>query len=180
MEFRTDTPTASALYLVDRGAQGKYYRYFDAETGTWSRCGINFAEAMENKDKPSPVGFFPWVGPLTGPNFMVNKAPTPEPVKVAKLTKAAKAADKRILKAVTKPKAKLVVTQVGNTKVGSIVKTSGKVVHPDGTVFYRADRQKWVAVWAGKQEAARPTAEACLAFLKKKYNHDGVVLVKGE
>jgi hypothetical protein len=33
-------------------------------------------------------------------------------------------------------------------------------------------------MWAGKQEAARPTAEACLAFLKKKYNHTGAVLPK--
>jgi LPS sulfotransferase NodH len=89
-----------------------------------------------------------------------------------KPVKQAKPAKKRMAKS------KLVVTQVGNTKVGSIVKASGKVSHPDGTVFFRADRNKWVAMWAGKQEAARPTAEACLAFLKKKYNHDGVVLPK--
>jgi hypothetical protein len=64
-----------------------------------------------------------------------------------------------------------------NTKVLKSAKsTSTKVVHPDGTVFYRADRQKWVAVMNGKQEAARPTSDACLAFLKKKYNVVGVVL----
>jgi hypothetical protein len=51
-------------------------------------------------------------------------------------------------------------------------------VHPDGTVFYREDRQKWVAMYAGKQEAARPTAEACLKFLKKKYDIVGVVIEK--
>mgnify|MGYP003350976762 FL=1 len=71
----------------------------------------------------------------------------------------------------------LVVSKVGNTRVGSIVKGS-KTLHPDGTVFFRADRGKWIAMWAGKQEAARPTAEACLAFLKKKYNHTGVVIPK--
>jgi len=71
--------------------------------------------------------------------------------------------------------AKLVITTVGNTKVGSIVKGT-KTTHPDGTVFYREDRQKWIAMMNGKQEAARPTPEACLAFLKKKYNVDGIVL----
>jgi hypothetical protein len=49
-------------------------------------------------------------------------------------------------------------------------------VHPDGTVFFREDRQKWIAMMNGKQEAARPTPEACLSFLKKKYNVDGIVL----
>jgi hypothetical protein len=69
-----------------------------------------------------------------------------------------------------------VVTK-SNTKVLKSAKSSSiKVVHPDGTVFYRADRQKWVAVMNGKQEAARPTDEACLAFLKKKYNVVGVLL----
>ena len=48
--------------------------------------------------------------------------------------------------------------------------------YPDGTVWFRADRQKWIAQYGGKQEAARPTKEACLAFLKKKYNVDGVVV----
>ncbi len=70
---------------------------------------------------------------------------------------------------------KLVISTVGNTRVGSIVKGT-KTTHPDGTVFFREDRQKWIAMMNGKQEAARPTPEACLAFLKKKYNVEGVVL----
>jgi hypothetical protein len=42
------------------------------------------------------------------------------------------------------------------------------------TVFFRADRNKFMAVnGEGKAEAARPTAEACLAFLFKKYNVKG-------
>jgi hypothetical protein len=106
---------------------------------------------------------------LTGPNYVTetNKPAKAKPEKV----KTAKAKPAKV-KGVT---AKLVVTTVGNTKVGSIVK-GAKTVHPDGTVFFREDRQKWVAMWNGKQEAARPTAEACLAFLKKKYNVEGVVL----
>ena len=173
MEFKTDKPPKTALYLVDREKQGKWYRWYDAETDQWGRCGSDMNEAMENKDKPSPVGFFPWVGPLTGPNFKASKRVVE--VTEDKPTKAPKVAKKRMAKAVAP--AKLVISKVGNTRVGSIVKGS-KTVHPDGTVFFRADRGKWIAMWAGKQEAARPTAEACLAFLQKKYNHTGVVIPK--
>jgi hypothetical protein len=174
MQFNTDKPTATALYLVDRGMQGKYYRWYDADTDQWGQCGADMQDAIDNKTA-SAVGFFPWVGPLTGPNFDTNR-------KIEAVgdgeDKPAKAPKAKAPKATKRPaKSKLVITQVGNTKVGSIVTTT-KTVHPDGTVFYRGDRGKWVAVWAGKQEAARPTAEACLAFLKKKYNHDGVVLPK--
>jgi hypothetical protein len=45
-------------------------------------------------------------------------------------------------------------------------------------VWFRADRQKWVAMWNGKQEAARPTADACLKFLAKKYGVTGTVIPK--
>ena len=169
MNFNKDgNPTVSALYLVDRDKQGKAYRWFNAESDSWGMCGMDMNEALDNKDKTA-VGFFPWIGPLTGPKFEPKS-----PVHIV--------TDENTYK-VTKPvkrkaakSAKLVITQVGNTKVGSIVKSSGKTIHPDGTVFYREDRKKWVAMWSGKQEAARPTPEACLAFLKKKYNHDGIVL----
>ena len=172
MEFNSGKAPMTALYLVDRGMQGKYYRYYDAEADRWGMCGADMQEALDNKDKTA-VGFYPWVGPLTGKNFdpakPVVEVSEDKPVKVKKTKKMAKSRG-----------AKLVVTQVGNTKVGAVVKTSGKVVHPDGTVFFREDRQKWVAMWAGKQEAARPTAEACVNFLKKKYNFDAIVLAKGE
>ena len=173
MQFNTDKPTRTAMYLVDRGAQGKAYRWYNADTDQWGQCAFDMNEATDNKDKTA-VGFFPWIGPLTGPNYKAaptaHVSNTNNPVDFPK-TKKAKAA-KRMAKS------KLVVSQVGNTKVGSIVKASGKVQHPDGTVWYRADRGKWIAQWSGKQEAARPTAEACLAFLKKKYNHVGVVIPK--
>lgn len=163
MKFNKDSnPTVSALYLVDRDKQGKYYRWFNAETDQWGMCGADMNEALDNKDKPSPVGFFPWVGPLTGKNF-TPKAPVHVVTEDGKPVKVAK---KRMAKATAAPKVK--------------APKSAKITHPDGTVFYRADRNKWVAMWAGKQEAARPTPEACLAFLKKKYNHDGVVLAKDE
>lgn len=173
MEFVSDgNPSASALYLVDRDKQGKAYRWYNADTDAWGMCGMDMQEALDNKDRTA-VGFFPWCGPLTGTKFK----PAKPVVNVSDDTPKAKPAKVKVAKK-RMAKAKLVVSQVGNTKVGSIVKDSGKVIHPDGTVFYRADRNKFIAMWNGKQEAARPTAEACLNFLKKKYNVDGVVLPK--
>jgi hypothetical protein len=169
MEFSTDKPTKSAMYYVDRGAQGKYYRYYNAETDTWSLCGSDFAEAVANMDKPSPVGFFPWVGPMTGPNF------TGKVVTVSTDEGNEKVVDGKTKKVKPVPvKKKPAKAAVGT--LSPVPKSTGKAVHPDGTVFYREDRQKWVAVVGGKQEAARPTAEACLNFLTKKYGITGTVL----
>lgn len=175
MNFNKDgNPTVTALYLVDRDKQGKAYRWYNAESDQWGTCGFDMNEALDNKDQTA-VGFYPWVGPLTGKNF-VPESPVHVVAEDDKPTKGYQTKKKVAAKRMAK--SKLVVTQVGNTKVGSIVKASGKVTHPDGTVFFRADRNKWVAMWSGKQEAARPTAEACLAFLLKKYNHTGTVLPK--
>jgi regulator of RNase E activity RraA len=173
MEFSSEKPTKSALYYVDRGAQGKYYRYYNAETDTWSLCGSDFAEAVANMDKPSPVGFFPWVGPMTGPNFkgQVVTVKTEEGNEVVVDGKSKKPA---LLPTKKKP----AKAAVGKLSPVPVPKYPSKVVHPDGTVFYREDRQKWVAVVGGRQEAARPTAEACLNFLMKKYGITGVVLNK--
>ena len=169
MEFSSEKPTKSAMYYVDRGAQGKYYRYYNAETDTWSLCGSDFAEAVANMDKPSPVGFFPWVGPMTGPNFKGQV------VTVSTDEGNEKVTDGKTKKVKPVPvKKKPAKAAVGT--LSPVPKSTGKAVHPDGTVFYREDRQKWVAVVGGKQEAARPTAEACLAFLTKKYGITGVVL----
>jgi len=67
-------------------------------------------------------------------------------------------------KSVTAPKAaKPVVAKVAKTTKPS------KIVHPDGIIFFRTDRNKWIAMADGKQEAARDTAEKCIAFLNKKY-----------
>mgnify|MGYP003349262659 CR=1 FL=1 len=179
MEFNTGTPPISALYLVDRGPQGRYYRYYNAETDKWGMCGADMNEALKFRDNHSTfefVGFFPWVGPLTGPKFDINEPVLEVTEDTPKQPKQKKVA-RKMARSRTGTPAKLVVSTVGNTRVGSIVKGT-KIVHPDGTVFFRADRNKWVAVYGGKQEAARPTAEACLNFLKKKYNVVGNVLNK--
>ena len=171
-EFNTGTPPKTAMYFVDRGMQGKYYRWYNAETDTWSMCGADFAEAVSFIDRPSPVGFFPWAGPMTGPNFkgkvvVVNTDEGINEVVVSGKTKKPKAVP------VKKKPAK---SAAGKLSPVPVPKYPSKVVHSDGTVFYREDRQKWVAVVGGKQEAARPTAEACLNFLTKKYGMTGVVL----
>ncbi len=171
MEFQTGKPPQTAMYLVDRGMQGKYYRWYDAETDSWSMCGSDMTEALSFVGRPSPVGFFPWVGPMTGPRFNPATGVADTEVKTPKVAKAKPASRKMARQRTTK----LVISKVGNTRVGSIVKGT-KTTHPDGTVFFREDRQKWIAMMNGKQEAARPTPEACLAFLKKKYNVEGVVL----
>lgn len=170
MQFISDrNPTHSALYLVDRGMQGKHYRWFNAETDQWSMCGWSMEDALANKDKPGAVGFFPWVGPLTGKNF----SPEKPVVEVTEETKPVKVKAVKVAKA--KPAKKVAKQRTVDVAAPKATKVS-KSDHPDGTVWYRADRQKWIAQWNGKQEAARPTAEACLKFLKKKYNVDGVVV----
>ena len=171
LEFNTGTPPKTAMYFVDRGAQGKYYRWYNAETDTWSMCGADFAEAVSFIDRPSPVGFFPWVGPMTGPKFTGNV------VTVNTDEGNEKVVDGKTKKVKEVPvKKKPAKASVG--KLSPVPKSTGKAVHSDGTVFYREDRQKWVAVVGGKQEAARPTAEACLNFLTKKYGIAGTVTVK--
>jgi hypothetical protein len=67
--------------------------------------------------------------------------------------------------------AKPVVAKAPAVKAVKAVKapSQSKIVHPDGTVFFRTDRNKWIAMADGKQEAARDTAEKCIAFLAKKY-----------
>jgi len=168
MEFNTEKPTRSGMYLVNREMQGKAYRYYNADTDSWGMCGFDMAEADANKDKTA-VGFFPWVGPLTGPNY--NKKAEEIVEKPAKRKPAA-----RKMARMRNP-----APVATNAPVAPKVKAPrvrSAAVHPDGTVFFREDRQKWVAMMNGKQEAARPTVEACLKFLKKKYDVVGVVITK--
>lgn len=64
-----------------------------------------------------------------------------------------------------------------STKVAK-VKAPKVQIFGDGAVYFRPDRNKWMAVNNGKAEAARPTQEAALAYLKKKYGIDGYVVEK--
>ena len=73
--------------------------------------------------------------------------------------------------ATTVKTAKPVTPKAVTPKPAKVAKapSQSKVIHPDGTVFFRTDRNKWIAMADGKQEAARDTAEKCVAFLAKKY-----------
>ena len=153
------TPSKSGVYMVDRGEkQGKAFRFYNAETDTWGRCEAELEDAYAAKDEKSNVGFFPWVGPLTGPKFKEKKDIDAEtalvnvpvevvaPVKPVKPVKAKKP---------VKPK---------------------KSTHADGDIVFREDRKKYVTFIGGKQVAARPTVEAIQKYLKKNHNIDGRVV----
>lgn len=187
MEFNSGTPPMSALYLVDRGMQGKYYRYYNADTDKWGMCGIDMNEALANKDNHSTfetIGFFPWVGPLTGPKFDPNKQITPvepdapvKPVAKAKVAKK-KVSKKSITKAAKKFPAVPGLESAAKSAAKAKVVTNKNSVFADGTIFFRADREKWVAMWNGKQEAARDSIEACQKFLLKKYGFSNSVVIE--
>ena len=67
--------------------------------------------------------------------------------------------------------------KVNTPKVSKVPKVKvSKTAYPDGTVVFREDRQKWMAWYDGKSQAARPTQEAALAYLVKKYGVTGTVL----
>ena len=192
MEFNTDTPTRTALYLVDRGMQGKYYRYYNADTDKWGACGSDMNDALKGKDNYSTyeiVGFFPWVGPLTGPKLNPDKEMemivadavlTPKGPKAPKAAKAPKVAKaKKVAKKIVTKAAKRFETTPGLVSVAKTkVVTNQDAVFADGTIFYRADREKWVAMWNNKQEAARDSIEACQKFLLKKYGFSEAVVIE--
>lgn len=80
--------------------------------------------------------------------------------KTAKPKKAAKVNPHAVAEAV-----------VSNTRIVSTRKITSKKTaakHADGTIFFRGDRNKFVAMLNGKQEAARDTVEKCMQFLNKK------------
>ena len=187
-------PLHSGIYLVDRGPKlGQPLRYFDVDLQFWSRCCYDMDDLIANKNQPSAVGLLPWRGPVKvkdADNRVVQidgrdtdvvqnvfpltqdkpaKVATPKSKPVTKSKKAAKSVNPVAVKSTVKV-AKVKVAKVKPTKV------STKVVHPDGTIFYRADRNKWVAMLNGKQECARDTIEKCQLFLAKK-DFTGTVVV---
>lgn len=156
MQFNSDgNPAKSAVYLVDREKQGKWYRYYNAETDKWGHCESSIDEAYDSKDGASPVGFFPWVGPLTGPDFRQKEKKVVDP----KTALVNVPVNEVTAKAVKTPKVKAV--------------KSAKVAHADGMIIFRDDRKKFVTFIGGKQVAARPTLEAIQKYLKKNHNITG-------
>ena len=74
-----------------------------------------------------------------------------------------------VIKSTAAPKTKAV-------KLPKAVKAPKVKLEPY-TVFYKESRKKFMAVnGKGQTEAARPTVESALAFLKNKYNVVGKVL----
>lgn len=167
MQFVNNSfPEKSGLYMVDREKLGVWYRYYDAETKDWGMCSWDMSEAYEKRTNKSPIGFLPWKGPF---NNSVKTITVAEPV-VAQLPLASKKSK------TVAPKQQTVVKKP-RTRIASKASKSTKQTYANGTIFYREDRQKWVAIWNGKQEAARPTKEACIAFLNKKYSFTDVIIL---
>jgi hypothetical protein len=167
--IKSGDPEVSGLYRIDRGAQGIAYRYFDAKTKKWARPSYDPFEANELKGTEPLLGFFPWIGPL---NLKPKREVVPEPVP--------KKRGRPKKSEVIKMENEIMSSEVAPVKpVKSVKPTKTKTKDiADGTIMFRADRNKWVAVWGGKQEAARDTPEACVKFLTKKYGVAGTVITK--
>lgn len=152
-------PIHSGLYIVDRGEKlGTAFRWFDVDTSAWSRCEYIMEDAINAKGATSSLGWLPWRGPIK----VAKAKPVVEPVEYVKPT----VVGDNTKPAVTAKPAKAV--KVAKPKVAKAPR-AGKAVHPDGSIVYRADRNKYMAWYGGKSEAARPTIEAAKAFLTKKY-----------
>jgi hypothetical protein len=151
-------PVHTGIYIVDRGEKlGTPLRWFNADTGVWSRCEYTMEDILQSKDKPGALGFLPWRGPIkvvapkVQPVAEVALVNTTD-IQVTPKTKPAKAPKVKTVKVAKAPKVK-----------------TAKATHADGTITFREDRQKYMAWHGGKAEAARPTLEAAKAYLFKKY-----------
>lgn len=167
LEFVNDSmPANSGLYAVNRDKLGIWYRYYNAETKDWGYCCWDLNEAYEKREQKSPLGFFPWRGPFKTTKDIAVAAPVTAKLPLA--SKTSKTVARKTQTVVKKPR----------TRIASKAPKSGKDVHANGTIFYREDRKKWVAIWNGIQEAARPTKDGCIKFLDKKYSFKDVIIIE--
>ena len=159
--FITDrNPTTSGLYIVDRDKLGQPCRWYNKDKDQWSLCAYGAEDALAVKDVPTAIGFLPWKGPVSVKDV---------PKAVPQVALVAGGPSKKALAIVAKAEAKMAKAPKV-TKAPKVAKAkTTKVVHPDGTVFFREDRQKWVVVVDGKQPAARPTKEGVIKWLQSKH-----------
>ena len=167
---KSGNPKHSGIYIVDRGEKlGTPFRFFNVDTDSWSRCEYTIEDCFNSRDTKTGLGFLPWRGPVKTvrkPATEVALANQPFQVvdqfgTVATINPVAPVAPVKPVKPV-----KTKAVKVAKPKAAK----SAKVTHPDGTIAFRGDRNKYMAWFGGKAEAARPTIEACKAFLTKKYN----------
>jgi hypothetical protein len=149
---KAGNPAKSGVYMVDRGALGTPCRFYNAETDAWSLCVYGVDEALAVKDIPTAIGFLPWKGP-------VKAQPKAAPSPVVALVGGPSA---KALAIVAKAEAKTKAPKAPKVK-------APKGTYADGTVFFREDRNKWMVAMDGKTPCARPTKEAAVAWLTKKY-----------
>jgi len=162
-------PAKTGLYHVayDEG-YGKAYRYYNAEAGVWGRMEHTEDDAIRNKTKKTSLGFLPWVA-FDGSTVEVVPTVTGTVGADSTVTDTTVAKVSKGRKPVT-PKATPKAAKTVAPKAPKSPEVAGtKTVHPDGTIVFREDRQKYMAWFGGKAEAARPTIEAAKGFLTKKY-----------
>jgi hypothetical protein len=126
-------------------------------------------DVMQAKGKTGALGFLPWRGPV--------KVLTPKATKEVSVVELMDSVGMDITG--TKPVKVAKVKAPKTVKVAKVkvAKASTKETFADGTIVFRADRQKYMAWFGGKSEAARPTAGAAKAFLTKKYGITEFVVI---
>jgi hypothetical protein len=149
--FITDgVPSKSGVYIVDYDpAYGTAYRYYNTKTGKWGRLEWSVERATKAKDAPTKHQGLGWrtldgqtVESDTTVSMIASSASEPAPV---------------------------VTPKAPGKRRGRPVGATAAETKPDGTIVFRADRNKWIAWMNGHQEAARDTKEKAMAFLTKKY-----------
>jgi hypothetical protein len=158
-------PVHSGIYIVDRGEKlGTPLRWFNADTGVWSRCEYTMEDILQSKDKPSGLGFLPWRGPVK----VAAKKPVTEVALVDTTGVQVKVkAEKQPLKA---PKVQATKSPSPRGK---------KSKYPAYNIWFLEDKQVYVGTNGdGKREVYRHTVELCLRFLKKKYKVDAILVEK--
>ena len=135
--------------------QGQAFRYYNAETQTWGMTCYKPEEALALAAVPSALPFLPYHA-----KPVKVRMPTVEMV-----VEMIRAQPDNVPKSLREAKPVVVKAQPVKPKAEKV--KAGK--HPDGTIFFRADRQKWVVIVDGKQPAARPTKEGVVKWLQSKH-----------
>lgn len=164
---KSGNPKHSGVYIVDRGEKlGTPFRFYNVDTDSWSRCEYTVEDCVQSRDTKTGLGYLPWRGPVKVAKSAV------QPIALANVP--TQVVDQFGTVATIAPVAPVAPVKPVKTKAVKVAKPKtakvAKATQPDGTIIYRADRNKYMAWFGGKAEAARPTIEACKAFLTKKYN----------
>lgn len=205
MTFVSDrNPAKSGVYIVEYDDRfGTAYRYFNAESNSWSFLEHSEKEARAKRSMTSKMAFMPWT-PVSGDSVVevgsteigkVQATPvaynrekfgTPAQPKrtVAKRrgknsTVALVADLAEVVEVAPKPAKVPKVAKAAKTakapKTTKASKPTGKAKYEDFTIVPRPDRGGFEGWYGGKAEAFRGTVEQVQKFFTKKYGQAGTV-----